>query len=373
MSLTGLPFFLLTVAIAVLLFAVVVFAAPYWTKRPWHAIPRALSALAFALATILALAVGMNRDNLWFTSWEDLGGSTEVAQSSGTGADALSAAGNPGTATATPSPTEDIAKAIAARPALPAPEARMQRYTYQGDASGLTGTISVILPKNYDHKAAPGTYPVIIAMHGIPGSPEGWTDKLKLGEYVDKAVANKEIAAPIVVVPQLQFPAGKDNECLDEQEKVETWLSTDMATFATSHFGVKTERGAWASLGYSAGGWCAAMVGMRHTDIYGAAISLDGYFSPVFDGQDNSKYKRGPYDLVHLAATKKPAIALYIQGAQQGTYWPETKAFVDAVQAPTSVTSVLLKTGGHRWSTWERQLPGVMTWLGKSVPGFVVQ
>src|SRR5947209_7907967 len=80
-------------------------------------------------------------------------------------------------------------------------------------------------------------------------------------------------------------PQGVDTEGVNGgpgQPKVETWLTRDVPDWTAQHFRVKAQRNAWATIGYSAGGYVAAMATVLHSAQYGAGIVLGGYFRPNF-------------------------------------------------------------------------------------------
>lgn len=53
-------------------------------------------------------------------------------------------------------------------------------------------------------------HPVIVAMRGLPGSPESYNKLDHFYTRLDKAVSDRRIAAPIVVVPQLNRTPDND-------------------------------------------------------------------------------------------------------------------------------------------------------------------
>ena len=106
---------------------------------------------------------------------------------------------------------------------------------------------------------------------------------MNLGGVLAQQAAAKRMRPVLVVSPQVQFPAGVDTECVNGSAgtpQVETWLAQDVPDFVTHTFRVKTDRGSWAAIGLSAGGWCAAMVTMLHPAQYSAAIVMGRLLSP---------------------------------------------------------------------------------------------
>ncbi|TXR55829.1 alpha/beta hydrolase [Quadrisphaera setariae] len=255
---------------------------------------------------------------------------------------------------------------------------RVQQLTVTG-ASGVTSTALVVLPRGYDDPSqASTTYPVVVALHGYPGSPKQWLTALDVRPAVEVAVKSGQMADPIVVIPDLGIPAGRDNECLNGpqgQPQVETWLSSDLPKAVEASYRARTSPQAWAAMGFSMGGWCAAELTMLHPQQYGAGIVMGGYFryepgSGYVPFPKNSPEAQA-HDLVAVAAKNPPAVSLFVASSQDDPEsWPTTKAFLAAAKAPMSVTSLIAKTGGHRSDVWAAQMPQALAWLGKTAPGF---
>jgi len=169
-----------------------------------------------------------------------------------------------------------------------------------------------------------------------------------------------------------------DTECVNGSPgtpQLETWLATDVPEWVEKNFRVATDRGSWATIGLSAGAWCAAMVTMLHPAQYSAAIVLGGYFRPLF-GQfyqpyppDSALAKR--YDLVALAERTAPPVAIWLQTSHADKLsYPSSAAFLNASRAPMGVDATVLQDAGHRSSVWRGLLPNTLTWLGANIPGF---
>lgn len=370
MELTGAPFTALMAGIAALSFVLTVWLLPRLAGS-WPALLARIALLACVnLLVVASVATYLNAANGWYSSWSDLFGAPPEEQTSQQGdAARAAAAGVPGATPAPPVPTS--------YPALPAPGARLQKYTVTGPASGLTGQIDVYLPprcEDQDHQDR--RYPVMEAFHGFPGSPSGWTSKMNAPAQLDQAVAAGRIRESILVAPQISIPSTVDSECVNDspgKTQMETWVSKDVPQFIREHFRVEAARDAWAALGYSAGGYCATLMGIHHAETFGAIVSLGGYVSPDFES--GTPWPSGSplanrYDLTAHLKARPPAVAMYIQAGQQSPFWPQIRAFLDAVRPPTSVTSVVLLDSGHRWDLWQAEMPKVFTWLGSSIPGF---
>lgn len=325
---------------------------------------------------LLLAGVVLNDQYGFYTGWSDLfgqGGPQQVTASGEAAGRALQAhAAGSGSAGLT-GPTGG------ALPALPDPGQRLQSFVVRGARSGLTGTVLVSLPTTYaEPSEATRTYPVIEAFQGYPGSPAMWMQDMDLVPTLDAMAAVGHAARTIVVSPQVEFPAGRDTECVDgggEQPQVETWVSEDVPRFLAAHLRVRTDRASWATIGLSFGGWCAAMVTMLHPDLFGSAIVLSGYFEPDFGSSYRPFTATGStgrrYDLVATAAKAPPPVALWMFTSKaDGLSYPSSRALLHAARSPMSVTSVVQLDSGHRMSVWVAALPEALRWLTATSPGF---
>lgn len=173
---------------------------------------------------------------------------------------------------------------------------------------------------------------------------------------------------PSIVVIPVVYPGEVDTECVDPSSgvhRVETWLTQDVPAWADSHLRTIAKPVARATLGYSAGGWCASMLSVRHPDFARTSISLAGYFVVEYDPQQVLTSPHDPaYDLPDIVAAQRPAVDMYFySGAQDPYTQPSLGRMQRAVAAPTSLTVVRSKHGGHLPLLWRQQLPHALTWL----------
>jgi enterochelin esterase-like enzyme len=395
MSLTGAP---LLIVLGLLFVLSVVLVVVFWRRlAPNRVLPiigRVVALAVMNVLLVLTAAVGLNDQYLFYVDWNDLFGTAgasavavghvgapasslflTVPASSGAGirADA------PATAAAGPFPIS--AAPVSSLPALPpgtGPTNRLLTYHITGVQSGLQGEVMVLLPTSYfDKSQAAHKYPVLIAPPTYPGSPEALFRNFDLQNALASAVQKKLIADSILVVPATSFPGAPDSECVNYPQggpQVETWMTTDVPTWVVNSFRTVTDRTAWATIGVSAGAWCASMMSSLHPDTFSAAVSLSGYFYPKFDSYP--PYPRlspslDAYNLEKKAGVAPAPIAMFVQAsAQDRVAYPSTARFLHDAKPPLSITSMVSATGGHRWIVWRPLLPVSLKWLGRTVPGF---
>jgi enterochelin esterase-like enzyme len=379
MSLTGSVFLLLVMLVTVAAFVATVVLWPRLAASgPQPIIARALLLLGVNVLVVFTAAVWLNDEFTFFADWTDLHGA--IFGSHG-GATAL-AGGAAARAVQASLPPPGRPAAASDLPRLPAAATngdRVVRYVVSGSASGLKGEVLVALPRGYaDPANAKRRYPVLETFYGYPGDPAQWLDSMGLNGLLDKSAASHVIAPAIVVLPALEFPPGVDTECVDgtgSYPKVETWITRDVPDWVRHTFRVQANRDAWATIGMSAGAWCAAMATMLHPQQYAAAIVLGGYFRPEFSHNyrpfSASSAEGHHYDLIALAERQAPPVAMWIETSHSDPVsYPSSAKLLAVARAPLSVQALILTHAGHRLSIWRPLLPQVVAWLGANLPGF---
>lgn len=377
MSLTG-PLFLdgiLLLTLAAFIGVIVVW--PRLTSRtPGHVAGRVAALVVVNLLVLLTAATQLNSTYLFFAGWGDLQGaiSGNVAQTS------LNRGGAAGRA-ADVAVTGAAAQVAAQAPGLPQPPGPtgLVQSTVRGPLSGLTGTILVQLPVAYTSASkATHRYPVLEAFHGYPSGPLNWVKIFHIGSVIEQQVAAHRMAPTVVVMPQIEIPQGVDTEGVNGgpgKAQLETWLNRDVPNWVAQHFRVLANRNAWATIGYSAGGFDAAMSTILHPAQYGAAIVLGGYFRPEF-GPFYEPFLRTSargqhYDLTRVVAKHAPPVALWVETSHADPVsYSSSARFLHAARSPTAVHAVVLQNAGHRDSVWISLLPQALGWLGANIHGF---
>ncbi|HET7762430.1 MAG TPA: alpha/beta hydrolase-fold protein [Phycicoccus sp.] len=356
------------VVVALGLFALVVVGWPRRGGRAARGVVRGGQVLLLNLVVVALAGALLNDQYLFYSSWSDLLGArsagVQLHHGGGTRQVVDTAVAGPGLKGVTG----------AASFVLPQPHARLQTYTVTDPRSGAAGHVLVYLPVGYDPTSS-RTYPVVLALHGFPSSPLRFTH-INVLPTIDRLTATHRLAPSIVVMPPIDTPATLDTECVNGPPgtpQTDTWLSRDLPAWVVTHLHARRDRLSWAAFGYSYGAWCAASLSMRHPDVFGAAIVLQGYFRPDFSAGYDPLTTAGTeaYDLIRIARTSPPPLAMYVLASRQDTLsYPSTSRFLSVAKPPLDVTAVILATGGHRESVWLPYVSPAMAWLGQTLPGF---
>ncbi|WP_067813726.1 alpha/beta hydrolase [Actinomadura kijaniata] len=356
MGLLGWPLLVLLVALAV--------AAPAGCLLAWNRLPGPRAARAAARLGLIAtcqvtalLLAGtlINRGLHLYASWDDLLGSGETAGGE------IQAVGPQGGGTRRglgPFRYDRRSRTYVARPV--------------GAASGVRAEVRVWLPEEYSDPAHAGRrFPVIELFPGFPGSSWTWFGAMRGADRFAEALRRGQARPAILVAPTITVQPGRDTECSDIPggPKVATWLTEDIHRIVTGHFRALPDASAWAAMGYSTGGFCAAKLAARHPDRYRAAVSLAGYFRPTSPDLRRSPALARANSPVELLASR-PAVDLLLAGSRED---PGTVTAIDAllprVRPPTRAFTYIVPTGGHNVRVWRDMLPRAYAWLAQRLPG----
>ncbi|MFB9376551.1 alpha/beta hydrolase [Kineococcus gynurae] len=340
-----------------------------WAGRgPWALLHRALALLLVQTVTLLAVGIGLNARFALFDDWSDVVTAFSPALAGTSGRPAPSA----------------VHGVPATRPDDPAPQpvagsdGRVWRVVVPGAVSRTTSSALVVLPLGYRSPATlDRTYPVIMALHGWPGTEDQWLTAMPLEQDADAAAGAGRLAPSILVLPDLEVPAGRDTECIDGaagDPQLETWLSRDLPDYLGRHFRAAAGPSSWSAMGLSMGGWCANMLAMLHPDRFGSAVSFAGYYQLDL-GDWRPFATRSPaarrYDLLALERRDPPPVQLWATSSSSDELSaPTTTAMAAIVHGPTTMTTVPQPEPGHRLDVWAGQLPEALDWLGGQVAGF---
>ena len=211
--------------------------------------------------------------------------------------------------------------------------------------------------------------PVVYMLHGWPGTPNG----LIAGVQAPLAAAFAKGAAPFIAV----FPDGNatthsDSEWADSYDKkamVETWLITKV--IQTVEAGNIRSRSDRALLGFSMGGYGAAIIGLHHPELFGQVVTLAGYF--VIDdlantfgpGLDSNKKHKYQTPSTYLKVANK--IRWYLgESNQDYTILIRGQAALWGAKLKLVKASFTLSTkisGGHSFIFVGAEIPRVANWF----------
>jgi enterochelin esterase-like enzyme len=359
MSLTGTPFFAVTLLVLVAAMALLAFV---WNRipgpRPVRYAGRLGATMFSQIAAVVVVLVYVNNSmGPFYDNWEDLfgGDANQSATATNVGGDGVTgvAAGN------------NAAK-LRFRTYLPG----VLQTSARGAASGVVGSLYVWLPPQYNDPAYAHTdFPVVELLPGTPGTPQAWFGSMKIQDAMAALMAAGKVKPMILVSAKLNvLPGGVDPGCADVPgaARTATWLAQDVPQLIAANFRTAHGPRNWALMGYSAGAYCAVNLTVQHPGVFHAAVSLSGYNAPeaplVLKDPALAR-ANNPYELL-LHEKKQPDIALLMAGSAQdaGTV-PAAKALLSVLHTPGPNQLLTVARGGHTTDVWRTMLPDALLWL----------
>ncbi|MGA5700448.1 alpha/beta hydrolase [Peterkaempfera bronchialis] len=369
---------LLIIAILAALGCVVgtVWMWPRLARRHWAAVLGRLGTLmATQLAFLAALGLAANGYFGFYASWRDL---------LGTGADQPVAVqnhfgtGTPAEHTADPAPgVEPLGKVPLTGPDGGAPrEAGMiEKVRIAGGRSGLSSEGYVYLPPQYFRPGGQHRrLPVAVVLTGYPGDARNLITRLDYpGVALDRIRAGRMQPTVLVLLRPTVAPP-RDTECVDVPHgpQAEAYFVRDVPQAVAAAYRVATGPRSWGVIGDSTGGYCALKFALRHPDVYGAAVSLSGYYHAAHDATTGDLFGgsvrlRRENDLMwRLRHLPVPEVSLLVATSREGEGdYHATQRFIAAATPPLRVSSIILGSGGHNFRTWRQELPVALPWLAQ--------
>jgi len=239
-----------------------------------------------------------------------------------------------------------------------------------GVASGMSMPMIIYLPAAYDTPEGEGLkFPVIEGLHGYPGTPEAWVRRLDIAGHLDREIAAGRMAPTVVLLPYQTTKLMLDTECTDltRGPRAETYLTRDVRQWAIDHLRVRADGAGWGLIGYSAGGFCAMNLALKHPDLYAAGASLSGESEPGIKVGDGSERTTNSISW-RLTHRPPPPVALYVAWSRDETAARlGSQRVARLAKAPLLVTTATVAHGGHSLTVWQQLETPALDWLSANL------
>ena len=234
----------------------------------------------------------------------------------------------------------------------------------------------VYLPPAYFADPRPAL-PILVLLPGVPGQPKNWLAGLDTHKVFDRYAAAHHGLAPILVFPDYSGGLTGDKGCVDSNDgNIETYLTRDVPAFVTATFAPASGPTRWGIGGFSDGGTCALVIGLRHPDLFGVIVDFSGDVGPNengsvdryvthFLGGDGARYAEHD-PMVLLAGTPLPTTTILLEA---GDGEPKKKAgqqqLADTARAHGWTVDFVTKPGRHDFTFWRQCVAEAPEWIGR--------
>jgi enterochelin esterase-like enzyme len=223
---------------------------------------------------------------------------------------------------------------------------------------GLRRPTVVYLPPGF---TSARRYPLVVFLHGFPGSPYEFVSGLDLAASADRAIAAGTLPPFVAVVP----PAGIDVHHGDWTGVWESYLVDRIVPWADRYLPLDPRPAGRVLTGLSAGGYGAIDIGLRHPRLFGTLESWSGYFTPLRAGalRHAGAAALAAHDPSLLVAGEAPLLRrlgtrFYLSSGtthdRAGAFAART--FSQELRQLGLPHLLLLAPGGHDGAFWRRQL-----------------
>jgi len=334
------------------------------SKKFRHIFARVSIIIFIQIFALASTGITINRNGQFYASWGDLFGSKNQLAKIAVAPDLLAQISG-----------KDIKQAKTT-----AGGSLIFREVIKGEQSKISDVVYVVLPPKIAaqmeaNPASPSVgsdYQVVELFPGYPGVPQTWIGSMAGITTLENLENSGAVQNTIAIIPAINVSPGVDTECLNfvGGAQVETWLTHDMKAFATKFIGLDNRP--WSSFGYSTGGWCAAEVAIRHPDLYNSAVSLAGYFKPLFSAGINKREKnflQGKYDLIATLKKVPTSVHLMIIASKKDKFTNlAANNFMSAASGLIPIRYVPIPIGGHNTNVWKPFVSTAFEWINQQNP-----
>ena len=190
-----------------------------------------------------------------------------------------SASPSPGTSPSE-SPTPSVTPSLEPwRNSLPTGLGRVVYWKLPAPWEGsATSEVAVYMPPGYDANPTK-RYPVV---YEAPFNFYLWNSGAHIKAALDSLITGGSIPPMMFVFMDAGNGPYADSQCadsFDRQELMDTFLGVTVPAYIDGHYRTIARASARATMGMSQGGYCAAVLAMRHPSTFGAIVSFSGYFT----------------------------------------------------------------------------------------------
>ena len=365
MPLTSLQFFAFCIALAIAIPVALLILWRRAPRKPRWAVTFLVGVLRAQASASSAVAVSVNRDYGFYPTWSSLWG-TPVAPPVVIAGARLGLNAVVGTR----------------RPVLPLTSGsasdigRYERITLKGAKSGISQTVIAWLPPQYhDVRYAKFRFPVVMVLGGAEVRIPTVVDRLNFATIASGEIRAGRVAPFVAVLPEMNVAMPVETECTDYPggPQAFTWLNQDVRNWATSHLRVTKDGQLWSVMGWSTGGYCAALLHLREPARFGSAASVEGYYTPGPDpstGNLGQLLKASP-TLAHessptwLIEHHPPARVhlLVMSSPTDPQSYPQTTQFLRREVNVPGVQPYIVQNVGHSLDAYQAVLAPILNWM----------
>jgi poly(3-hydroxybutyrate) depolymerase len=223
------------------------------------------------------------------------------------------------------------------------------------------------------------TLPVIMMLTGTPSLVSDWTRAAHADQIADDYASHHHGWAPILVFPDPNGSNLGDTECVDSpQGNAESYLTRDVPADVVALFGSAPPQ--WAVAGLSEGGMCAALLTLRHPEVFSAFADFSGEPGPVighdkaatmrllFRGSKEAWRDHDPLTLLSRNRYDGHSAWFEVGDDDRGPLAGARRLNAAAIEAGMT-TRLVIRSGQHNFTFWSDSFRHALPWLASRFTG----
>jgi len=218
--------------------------------------------------------------------------------------------------------------------------------------------IAIYLPPGYD--AGKSRYPVV---YEAPTTFSLWNTGIHVRTVLDQLISTGVLPPSIYVFIDGGSGPYPDSECIDSfdgKQLMDTFMSVTVPTYIDQNYRTIARPAARATMGMSQGGYCAAMLTVRHPAVFGEAVSFSGYYTAgapdasskiVFGGDGNLAWRYSPVAQAPLlkASVKSTLYFAIVVQPKQAFYGTQAASFTSVLRDAGIAYDLVDAADPHGW------------------------
>lgn len=237
------------------------------------------------------------------------------------------------------------------------------------------------LHRNYDYLAylPPGydpvhyRYPVYYLLHGSPGRPQVYTGIASMPTRMDNLISRHRMAPMILVFPdgRINGSTYSDSEWANTRAGNYESYVLDVVRDVDQRFATLAQRSARVIAGFSAGGYGAMNLALRHPDVFGNFQSWSGYYRQSRTGvfAHATPAQLAANSPIEEALRRSPLlranpVRAFLFVGRDDNASPKEKPMAAALASAGSRATYALYKGGHDWQLWHAHVNQMLVLAG---------
>jgi enterochelin esterase-like enzyme len=193
----------------------------------------------------------------------------------------------------------------------------------EGDA--VDRDVIVFLPPGYA-RSRNRRYPVVYALHGYSIGAEQWTHEIHVPQTIEGAFAQGAQDMIVVLPDSKTVHNGSMYSSSVTTGDFENFIAHDLVAYIDAHYRTIPHRSARGLAGHSMGGYGAARIGMKHSDVFGSLYIMSPCcLSARGAGPPNSANEKALEAVKSAADSAKLPFGLRAQLASAAAWSPNPK------------------------------------------------